>query len=116
MITIQCDNLQTIRLINSDIALLQTKLRHVDIHNHWLRQEAIEQRIAVVYTPTDSMIADGLTKTLTARKHVRFTKQMGLVDIKGEIDRRRRLEKLSEDFFDDLEDSLEGGEAEVVHS
>ena len=36
-ITIQCDNLQTIRLINSDIALLQTKLRHVDIHNHWLR-------------------------------------------------------------------------------
>ena len=59
------------------------------------------------------MIADGLTKTLTARKHVRFTK-LGLVDIKGEIDRRRRLEKPSEDFFDDLEDSLKGGEAEVV--
>jgi hypothetical protein len=40
-ITIQCGNQQTIRLINADIALLQTKLRHVDIHNHWLRQEAI---------------------------------------------------------------------------
>jgi len=36
-IKIQCDNKQTIRLVNVDIALLQTKLRYVDIHNHWLR-------------------------------------------------------------------------------
>jgi len=70
----------------------------------------------VVYTLTDSIITDSLTKTLTARKHVRFTKQIGLIDIKGEIDRRRKLEKLSKDFFDDLEDSLKGGEAEVVVS
>ena len=39
-INIMCDNQQTIRLVNADIALLNTKLRHVDIHNHWLRQEA----------------------------------------------------------------------------
>ena len=70
----------------------------------------------MVYTPTDSMIADGLTKTLTAQKHVRFVSQMGLVDIKGEIDRRRRLEQLSDDFFEDLEDSFEGGESEVATS
>ena len=38
-IVIQCDNTQTIRLVNEEIARLQTKLRHVDIHNHWLRQE-----------------------------------------------------------------------------
>jgi len=62
------------------------------------------------------MIADGLTKTLTAQKHVRFVSQMGLVDIKGEIDRRRRLEQLSDDFFEDLEDSFEGGESEVATS
>ena len=57
-----------------------------------------------------------MTKTLTARKYVRFTKQIGLIDIKGEIDRCRKLEKLSKDFFNDLEDSLKGGEAEVVVS
>jgi len=62
------------------------------------------------------MIADGLTKTLTAQKHTRFIQQIGLVDIKGEIDRRRRLEQLSEDFFEGLEDSFEGGEAEVATS
>jgi organic radical activating enzyme len=38
-IHIECDNKQTIRLVTEEIATLQTKLRHVDIHNHWLRQE-----------------------------------------------------------------------------
>ena len=33
-ITIQYDNKQTLRLITAEIATLQTKLRHVDIHNH----------------------------------------------------------------------------------
>ena len=37
-IEIQCDNAQTIRLVTEEITKLQTKLRHVDIHNHWLRQ------------------------------------------------------------------------------
>jgi len=36
-IRIQCDNQQTIRLVTSEIASLQTRLRHMDIHNHWLR-------------------------------------------------------------------------------
>jgi hypothetical protein len=37
---IQCDNKQTIRLISEEISQLTTKLRHVDIYNYWLRQEA----------------------------------------------------------------------------
>ncbi|RKK44172.1 hypothetical protein BFJ69_g18336, partial [Fusarium oxysporum] len=38
-IRIDCDNTQTINLVTAEIATLKTKLRHVDIHNHWLRQE-----------------------------------------------------------------------------
>jgi hypothetical protein len=38
-ITIDCDNLQMINLVTKDAMRLQTKLRHVDIQNHWLRQE-----------------------------------------------------------------------------
>ena len=38
-IRIHCDNHQSIRLMTAEIAQLQTKLQHVDIHNHWLRQE-----------------------------------------------------------------------------
>ena len=62
------------------------------------------------------MIADGLTKILTVRKHIWFIKQIGLVDIKGEIDRCRTLKKLTDEYFDELKDSLEGGEAKVVAS
>ena len=35
-IRIKCDNKQTIRLVTEEITVLRTKLRHVDIHNHWL--------------------------------------------------------------------------------
>lgn len=111
-INIQCDNKQTIRLVHAEIALLQTKLRHVDIHNHWLRQEAIRKRIKVSYTPTDSMIADGLTKSLHSEQHKRFVQQMGLVDI-HDLRTERKLRELSADDFDQIEDTLAGGEIEI---
>ena len=44
---IEYNNLNTIRLITKEIATLQTKLRHVNIHEHWLRQE---HQAAVSYT------------------------------------------------------------------
>jgi uncharacterized protein YicC (UPF0701 family) len=44
-IELQCDNVQTIRLVTEEISKL---LRHVDIHNHWLRQEIARDRINVV--------------------------------------------------------------------
>ena len=39
IINIQCDNTQTIDLVSNELKILKTKLRHVDIHNHWLKQE-----------------------------------------------------------------------------
>jgi hypothetical protein len=81
-ITIPCDNTQTIRLINGEISQLTTKLRHVDIHNHWLRQEAKNRTINVVYVPSGEMLADGLTKILPANNWPQFLEQLGLVDVK----------------------------------
>jgi hypothetical protein len=112
-ITIQCDNKQTIRLIDADIALLQTKLRHVDIHNHWLRQEATRRRIRVVYTPTNDMMADGLTKVLPYDAHQRFVQQVGLVDITEKL-KECRLREVTQEDLDQIEDSITGGEV-VVH-
>jgi hypothetical protein len=97
-IQIQCDNAQTIRLVNEEIARLQTKLRHVDIHNHWLRQEAYQGRISVVYVKSEDMIADGLTKALPADGHQRFLDQIGLVDIS---------ERLIKDHQNDEKDPYE---------
>ena len=67
--------------MNAEIAQLQTKLRHVDIHNHWLRQEASNGRISVEYTPSKDMLANGFTKALQNNAFKTFVQQLGLVDI-----------------------------------
>jgi hypothetical protein len=57
------------------------RLRHVDIHQHWLRQEVEARRIELKWIPTADMPADGLTKGLTKQKNDRFIEQLNLVDI-----------------------------------
>jgi hypothetical protein len=37
-LSIFCDNRQTVDAINKDAIKLTTKLRHINIHQHWLRQ------------------------------------------------------------------------------
>jgi hypothetical protein len=97
-IRIECDNMQTIRLVNEEISRLQTKLRHVDIHNHWVRQEAREGRIAVDYTPTRQIFANGLTKSIPPREFENFLKQVNLVDITSKITERRTEELQQSDL------------------
>jgi hypothetical protein len=78
---IYCDNAQTIRLMNIETPRLSTKLKHVDIHQCWLRQEVQAKQIGLEYTRSSEMVADGLTKELSPQKHATFVKQLGLVDI-----------------------------------
>jgi uncharacterized protein YciI len=80
--TIYCDNLQTVGVVTKDEDKLFTRLRHVDVHQHWLRQEVAEGRISVQWKPTNLMPADGLTKILVRQKHVEFLRQLGLKDVK----------------------------------
>jgi hypothetical protein len=98
-IEIQCDNTQTIRLVNEEITRLQTKLRHVDIHNHWLRQEVFLKRINVVHTKSKDMIADGLTKVLPKEDFGRFRDQMGLVEIGERIKEQEKEQETDYSFL-----------------
>jgi hypothetical protein len=88
LLTIQCDNTQTIRLVDAEIATLNTRLRHVDIHNMWLRQEAQCNRIKVIHVPSQKMIADGLTKALSADNHGKFVEMINVVSIEDRITAR----------------------------
>ncbi|KJZ68672.1 hypothetical protein HIM_11944 [Hirsutella minnesotensis 3608] len=92
-IRIQCDNQQTIKLVNKEVGPLQTKLRHVNIHDHWLRQEVENGTISVNYIPTGEMLADGLTKALSSQPFKAFVERLGLVDIDDRL-RQRELEEL----------------------
>jgi hypothetical protein len=100
-VTIQCDNKQTIRLVTEEVSRLQTKLRHVDIHNHWIRQEVSGGRIKVEYVQSADMIADGLTKVLPKSKWKGFLQQLGLVNIKTkEVTNTVPLEEIQEQLED----------------
>ena len=99
-ITILCDNTQTIQLVHKEVSKLQTKLRHTDIHNHWLRQEAHRGTITVKYVKSAEMLADGFTKALPANKWPTFLKQLGLV--------LRRDEQIPPDVdLDEIQDQLD---------
>ena len=66
---------------------LTTRLRHVDVHQHWLRQEVQAGRIRLDWLATNDMPADGLTKALPRQRHERFVRQLGLVDIGDRVNR-----------------------------
>lgn len=95
-LTIECDNLQTIRLLVLEAAKLQTKLRHVDIHSHWLRQEVQRRTIQLQWQETNKMIADGLTKALGKVRFKRFTQLAGLDDLTERLTLIRRQDELQD--------------------
>ena len=89
-ILINCDNRQTIRLLTTESPKLTTKLRHVDIHHHWLRQEIARNHINISWISTNSMPADGFTKTLTCQKHEHFLSLLNLRPRSNEFDPESR--------------------------
>src|SRR5436190_16426757 len=69
---IQCDNQQTLYLIQVKIEKLSTKLKHVDIQNHWLHQEYQQSCIIVHYVKSKSMIVNDLMKAFLLNSHHQF--------------------------------------------
>lgn len=99
-IRIECDNQQTIGIVTKENLALRSNLRHVDIHNHWLRQEYQRGQIDVVYTQSSNMIADGLTKALPRQSFEKFRAEMGLEDIQERI-RENTAEESNDVNIDD---------------
>ena len=93
---IQCDNRQTIRLIEEEDLKLNIRLRHVDIHNHWLKQQHQREQLIFSWVPTAEMPADDLTKTLFRQKHEDFVRMIGLVDISDKLTMEQRAAKKKE--------------------
>jgi hypothetical protein len=79
------DNQQTIRLVIDMNTRLATKLRHVDIHNMWIKQEYRKGRFEIQYIPTADMPADGLTKALPKQPFIHFRELNGLRELPKEL-------------------------------
>ena len=78
---IQCDNAQTVGIVNKEGLKVITRLRHIDIQQHWLREAKKEGRIQVTWVSTDKMIADGFTKAFGPEKQETFRKALKMVPL-----------------------------------
>ncbi len=79
-IRIYNDNLQTIRFLISEILKIETKLRHVDIAQCWLKQSIQSDYFSMNYLFIAKTIANELTKILSSQKHRKFINQLRLVN------------------------------------
>ncbi len=79
-IMIYNDNLQTIRLLISEIFKIETKFRHVDIAQCWLKWLIQNDYFSMNYLSIAKMITNELTKILSSQKHRKFINQLRLVD------------------------------------
>ncbi len=79
-IMIYNDNLQTIRFFISEIFKIETKLRHVDIAQCWLKQSIQNDYFSMNYLLIAKIITNKLTKILSSQKHRKFVNQLRFVD------------------------------------
>jgi hypothetical protein len=88
-VQVLCDNQQTVNIVNNDSPFVPTKLRHIDIQQHWLRStlhgDGEHSAIKIKWIPTAEMPADGLTKLLPPPKHAEFVKMLKLIPIDDDV-------------------------------
>jgi hypothetical protein len=69
------DNQSTIQLMKTGPPS-NSKSKHIRIRTFWLKEKIEEGDLKVVFTPTDEMIADGLTKPLQGAQFDKFADQI----------------------------------------
>jgi hypothetical protein len=70
----------------SAMSLTQTpeyrrRTKHIDISYHFVRERVASGEIKVIYTPTDDMTADILTKAPPLIKHTKHVEAMKLLSL-----------------------------------
>jgi hypothetical protein len=78
---IKCDNTAAITLTKN--ASGHSRIKHIDVKHHWIREAVECGDIAVDYIPTDENIADLFTKALPRPQFEKLVKRMGLNPING---------------------------------
>jgi hypothetical protein len=79
--TIKTDNLSAIELAKNPIYHARTK--HVDIPDHFVRENLLSGNIDLVYESTSTILADNLTKSTAVPKFIDFKSRISLVQIKS---------------------------------
>lgn len=99
--SLQCDNQQTVNLIISERPQITTKLKHIDINRHWVREQHQAGTIDVEWTPTAEMPADGFTKRLAKGKHASFITALCMRDLIDQLNHSTDLTSSSSESDND---------------
>ena len=75
--------------MHNDIKNKRTK--HIDIKYFWVREQVELGEITMVYCPTEDMLADIMTKPLTAKTFEELRSRLRIVDIEEVHEQNRRL-------------------------
>lgn len=67
-VTLHNDNQGAAKLAVNPV--FHSRSKHIDIRCHFIRHALVEHRIDLIYTPTEDMVADILTKALPSNKHI----------------------------------------------
>ena len=79
------DNRQIIRLLISKKLRIETKFRHINIAQCWLRQKIEKNRLMIEYIFTIQMTANDFIKMLIFQKHKIFIQHLKLMNLKQKI-------------------------------
>ena len=80
-LSIGYDNTQTIRAVVNPPPQFSTKLRHIGIHHHRLRQEVQEDGIIIRYVRNGDIAVIGMIKILPGQEHKACVEQLKMIDI-----------------------------------
>ena len=75
-IDIFCDNQSTIKLLKNPISSQRSK--HIDVLHHFARERVLRKDVLFTYISTDKMVADILTKALSAQLFAVCRAAMGI--------------------------------------
>ena len=94
-VIIYSDNQSAIALAKNPTNHGRTK--HIELQQHFIREQVTANAIRLEYVPADLMVADGLTKPLRRDAFARFSKALGLVGEFRKMSGRNSLSDSEED-------------------
>jgi uncharacterized protein YlbG (UPF0298 family) len=76
---VYCDNQSVIQVVENLVA--HNKMKHVELHAHYLRQLVQENVVNLVYCRTDDQVVDIFMKPLSKAKFVKLWAMLGLQEV-----------------------------------
>ena len=95
--TLFLDNKSAIVLTKEHQYYARTK--HIDVRYHFIHWIVKEEKICLIYCPTNEMVADTLTKALPSAKMKHFTTALGLITVWGVLGNPNTCMSLDGPFF-----------------